>query len=447
MYLHCNTENAYNGEVVPQGDILVKTSLKYGSTTFPIELNAQVLTSTPPQDLPDPKEEICRALESPIASPPLSEIISPGERVAIVTSDITRYTGSEIYLPILIEELNRCGIPDHDIEIVIALGIHRKQSAEEHRKILGSLYGRISVYDHECDDPEQLVDLGQTSSGLPVQINRRVVAADRVIVTGTIGLHYFAGYGGGRKSLVPGVASRTTCMATHFAIFNPPEQGGRNMKACTANLDDNPVHLAILEAAKMIKPDFLLNTVLTADKQIAEVFCGELEQAHLAGCELAQTLYTASLQEAADLAIVSCGGHPKDINFIQAHKALDYGVQAVRPGGTVILLAACPDGFGNATFFDWFSYEDLDIFEKALRSRYEINGQTAWSTLSKARAWRVIMISEFNREQTEKMGMEKANNLDEALQMAYKQLPENPEIVVIPDGGTILPIIEAQNER
>ena len=421
---------------------MFKTSLKYGSTTLPIELNAQVLTSTPPQDLPDPKEEIRRALANPIASPPLSEVIFPGERVAIVTSDITRYTGSEIYLPILIEELNRCGIPDHDIEIVVALGIHRKQSAEEHRKILGSLYGRISVYDHECDDPEQLVDLGQTSSGLPVQINRRVVAADRVIVTGTIGLHYFAGYGGGRKSLVPGVASRTTCMATHFAIFNPPEQGGRNMKACTANLDDNPVHLAILEAAKMIKPDFLLNTVLTADKQIAEVFCGELEQAHLAGCELAQTLYTASLQGAADLAIVSCGGHPKDINFIQAHKALDYGVQAVRPSGTVILLAACPDGFGNATFFDWFNYEDLDIFEKALRSRYEINGQTAWSTLSKARAWRVIMISEFNREQTEKMGMEKADNLDEALKMAYKQLPENPEIVIIPDGGTILPVIK-----
>ncbi|HSR88644.1 MAG TPA: hypothetical protein VLL07_06790, partial [Pontiella sp.] len=108
---------------------------------------------------------------------------------------------------------------------------------------------------------------------------------------------------------------------------------------------------------------------------------------------------------------------------------------------TVILLAACPDGFGNPTFFDWFNYEDLDLFEKALRSRYEINGQTAWSTLSKARAWRVILVSELTHEQTEKMGMEKAATLDEALQMAYNQLPENPEIVVIPDGGTILPVI------
>jgi nickel-dependent lactate racemase len=371
----------------------------------------------------------------------MAKVIAPGERVVIVTSDITRYTGSEIYLPILVEELNRVGIVDGDIEIVIALGIHRKQTAAEHRKILGSLYNRIKVSDHECDDPNELTDLGMTSSGLPVQINRRVVAADRVIVTGTIGLHYFAGFGGGRKSLVPGVASRETCMATHFAIFNPPEQGGRNPLACTANLDGNPVHRAITEAAQMINPDFILNTVLTADKRIAKVFCGELEEAHLAGCELAKDLYTAPLDQAADMAIVSCGGHPKDINFIQAHKALDYGVHAVKPGGTVILLAACPDGFGNDTFFNWFNYEDLDIFEKALRSRYEINGQTAWSTLSKARAWRVILVSELTREQTNKMGMAKAATLDEALQMAYKPLPENPQIVVSPDGGTVLPII------
>ena len=425
---------------------MIRFNLKYGNKEIPAELNARLLSVAPPGPLPNPEQEVCQALSAPFGTPPLSEIVKPGERVVIVTSDITRYTGSEIYLPVLIDELNRCGIPDKHIEIIVALGIHRKQTATEHRKIIGPLYGRVNVYDHECDDRDELVDLGTTSSGLPLQINRRVIEADRVIVTGTIGLHYFAGFGGGRKSLVPGVASRETCMATHFAIFNPPEQGGRNPQACTANLAGNPVHQAILEAAKRVKPDFILNTVLTADKQIARVFCGELEEAHLAGCALAKDLYTVPLEQAADLAVVSCGGHPKDINFIQAHKALDYAVHAVKPGGAVILLAACPDGFGNATFFDWFNYEDLDIFEKALRSRYEINGQTAWSTLSKARTWRVILVSEFPREQTEKMGMEKATTLDQALQMAYKQLPENPEIVVIPDGGTILPVLKPRRE-
>jgi len=140
--------------------------------------------------------------------------------------------------------------------------------------------------------------------------------------------------------------------------------------------------------------------------------------------------------------VVSCGGHPKDINFIQAHKALDYAVQAVRPGGTLILLAACPDGFGNPTFFDWFRHQKLEDFEAALRRGYEINGQTAYATLCKARTWRIILVSAFSAEQTARMGMEKAGSLDQALQMAYQHLPADPAIVVIPDGGTVLPVLQ-----
>jgi nickel-dependent lactate racemase len=417
--------------------------LKYGDCRLPSPLpQATVLTARRPERLPDPTEAIRAALAAPFGTPPLTAIARAGERVVIVTSDITRETGSECYLPVLADELNRAGVADRDIAIVVGLGIHRRQTAAEHRRIAGPLYGRVLIEDHDCDDQAMLVDLGRTTSGLPVQINRRVVEADRVIVTGTIGLHYFAGYGGGRKGLVPGVASRATCMATHFAIFNPPQIGGRHPAARPANLTGNPVHEAILTAARMVAPDFLLNTVLTADKRIAGVFCGDLEQAHLAGCTLARELHTAPLAQPADLAIVSCGGHPKDINFIQAHKALDYGVQAVRPGGVVILLAACPDGFGNPTFFDWFRYQDLAAFEAALRAHYEINGQTAYATLSKARTWRIILVSRFSSEQTARMGMEKAADLDQALQMAYERLPANPATVVIPEGGTVLPVIE-----
>jgi lactate racemase len=240
------------------------------------------------------------------------------------------------------------------------------------------------------------------------------------------------------------VASRTTCMATHFAIFNPPAVGGKHRAAAPGRLEGNPVHEAILEAALMIKPDFLLNTVLAPDKQLLQVFCGELNQAHLAACAMAGDLYRLPLAAPAELAVISCGGLPKDINFIQAHKALDYGVNALRPGGTAILLAACPDGFGNATFFDWFRFQDLAQFETELRRNYEINGQTAHSTLSKARSYRVILVSSFSREQTEAMGMEKADNLDVALQMAYEKLPDKPRTVVIPDGGMVLPVVTAK---
>jgi len=419
--------------------------LGYGRERVSFDLpGAVLLTASLPGPPPNPLEEVRRSLVEPIGSPTLAEIVRPGEKIVIITSDITRYTGSELYLPILVEHLNALGVPDGDIEILIGLGIHRRQTEAEHRKILGPLLGRVKVFDHDCDNPAQLVDLGPTASGLPVQINRRVMDADRVIVTGTVGLHYFAGFGGGRKGLVPGVASRKTCMATHFAVFNPPEIGGKHPGAVTGRLSGNPVHEAILEAALKVQPDFLLNTVLTPGKRIFRVFCGDLERAHLAACDLAGELYTVPLERQADLAVISCGGYPKDINFIQAHKALDYGVNAVRPGGTVILLAACPDSFGHDTFFDWFRYQDLEDFETALRDNYQINGQTAFSTLTKARTWRVILVSGFTAAETQTMGMEKAADLDEAMAMARIGLPADPDIVVIPDGGTVLPVVKTR---
>lgn len=417
--------------------------LKYGTECWSLPLkNARLLTAATGA-APEPRGLIRRALAAPLATPPLGAICRAGERVVIVTSDITRYTGSELYLPLLVEELNRCGIGDDAIEIVIALGIHRRQSEAEHRKILGALYGRIAVFDHDCDDAAQLVDLGTTDAGIPVRVNRRVAEADRVIVTGTVGFHYFAGFGGGRKGLVPGVASRETCMASHFSVFNPPQVGGKHPRAVTGVLDGNPVHDNLLQAARMVGADFLLNTVLSPDKELLGVFCGDLEQAHLAGCQLVRDLYQVSLPAAADLAIISCGGQPKDINFIQAQKALDYGVNAVRAGGTVILLAACPDGFGHPTFFDWFRYQDLDQFEAALRENYQINGQTAHATLAKARRYRVILVSALSAGQTARMGMEKAAGLQEALDMAHAGLPAEAEIVVIPDGGMVLPRVVA----
>ena len=417
--------------------------LKYGTTSTSCKLpGAHFLQAEQLPQVAAAEQLIDEALANPIGSLPLEQIIQPGEKVAIVTSDITRYSGSEIYLPILIAELNNVGIPDVDIEIIIALGIHRKQTVKEHRKILGSLSGRIAVYDHECDDPAELVDLGMTDSGIPVQVNRRVVEVDRVIVTGTIGFHYFAGFGGGRKGLVPGVASRETCMASHFAVFNPPEVGGKHPQAVVGVMEDNPVNENLLQAARLVNLDFLLNTVLSPQKQILGVFCGDLERAHLAGCEMVRSLFQVKLSQPADLAVISCGGEPKDINFIQAQKALDYGCRVVKEGGTIIFLAACRDGFGHDTFFDWFRYQNLDKFELKLRKNYQINGQTAHAVLSKTRRFRVILISELSATETEQMGMEKAADLQSALDLVLPELEPEAEIVVIPDGGVVLPMLD-----
>jgi nickel-dependent lactate racemase len=415
--------------------------LRYGEYTLHCELpGARVLAAEAPPAPGEPAELIEAALDEPIGSPPLEEIVRGGEQLVIVTSDITRYTGSEHYLPILLDRLNRAGVRDDEVSVVIALGIHRRQTPEEHRRILGPVFGRVSVRDHDCDSEADLVLVGTTADGIEVRVNRWVVEADRLIVTGTSGFHYFAGYSGGRKALVPGVASRATCLATHFAVFNPPEVGGKHPLATTAVLHGNPVHEALLQAARMLQPDFLLNTVLSPSKEILSVHCGDLEAAHAAACRAVSELYEVPFEEPADLAVVSCGGHPKDINFIQAHKSLDNGVRALRPGGTLVLLAACPDGFGNATFFDWFRYERLNEFEAALRANYEINGQTAHATLAKTQSFRVILVSELSEEQTLGMGMEKAADLQAALALARESQPLDARAVLIPDGGSVLPV-------
>jgi len=420
----------------------MQIKLKYGKSDQQALL-PRVATQLVPPVVPvtGTSENLIRqALREPLGTASPADIFSPGEQVVIVTSDITRYTGSEIYLPILVELLNAAGIADEDISIVIALGIHRPQTGAEHEKILGPLYQRIAVYDHNCDDPAQLVDLGTTADGIPVIVNRRVAEARRVIVTGTVGFHYFAGFGGGRKGLVPGVASRATCMASHFSIFNPSPRRGKHPQAIPGVLEGNPVHRNLLEAARMLRCDLLFNTVLSPDKQIIGAYAGDLEQAHLAACRQVQQLYAVDT-EIADLAIISAGGEPKDINLIQAQKALDYGSRAVREGGTIILLAACRDGFGHPHFFPWFDYQNLDAFEDALRANYQINGQTAHALLTKARRFRVILVSGFDAASCRTMGMEKAENLPQALDLALKDLPAKAKIVVIPDGGLVLPRI------
>ena len=418
--------------------------LKYGDTTFTLHLPEQhlqgVIQARPALPAASPETIIDQALDS---HAPFFASLRSGQRVVIVTSDITRYTGSEIYLPRLIARLNQAGIADTAITIIIALGIHRRQTEHEHRKILGPLFGRIRVMDHDCDDPGRLVQIGVTTNGVPVEINRRVAEAEVVILTGTIGFHYFAGFGGSRKSILPGVASRRSCMASHFAVLNPGEGSGRNPLATTGNLDGNPVHQAMTEACAMVDPAFILNTVLAPDKRIIAAFAGDWREAFAAGCRTYAENFSYPLAKRSDLVVVSCGGFPKDINLIQAHKSMEYGCQALKDGGVMILLAQCRDGYGNATFFNWFRFRELPEFEGHLRHHYEINGQTAYATLQKAQRFRVILVSDLPAEEVRTMQMTPASDLDQALALATKLLPPDYTAYVIPEGGTVLPV--AQN--
>ena len=364
-----------------------------------------------------------------------------GERVVIVTSDITRYTGSEQYLALLVDEVNRRGIPDRDITLLIALGIHRKQTETEHRRIVGPLYDRITVVDHDCDNPDNLVFVGRTSNGIDVMVNRLAVEADRLILTGTIGFHYFAGFGGGRKALLPGISGRASCLASHFAVLHPEPGSGRNPQATTGILDGNPVHKALCEACAMVGPDLIFNTVLSPDKKIIAVFAGQWDEAHRAGCRFYAEHFSYHLQEKADLVVASCGGFPKDINLIQSHKAMEYAGRALKEGGVMVLLAQCRDGYGHQSFFTWFQHKELLEFEAALRARYEINGQTAYALLEKAKRFRIILVSDLPPEEVRAMSLTPAATLDEALVVAEQMLLPEYTAYVIPEAGTVLPVV------
>jgi nickel-dependent lactate racemase len=420
-----------------------KMKLKYGNTSFDLDLSRDRISTIiqSPDSFPDaadPETIIASAIED---CSERFQSFKPGERVVIVTSDITRYTGSELYLPLLVEKLNSIGIRDEDIAILIALGIHRKQTVQEHEKIVGSIYGRIRVIDHDCDDQDVNIFLGKTAGGIDVEVNRRVVEADRLILTGNIGFHYFAGFGGGRKSILPGVASRKSCMASHFAVLNPGEGTGKNPLAITGNLEGNPVHQAMMEACAMVNPDMILNTVVTPDKKIVAVFTGDWKKAHSDGCSYYAERFSVPISESADLVIVSCGGLPKDINFIQAHKSMEYGSRALREGGVMILLAQCRDGYGHPGFFKWFRFDNVTDFETELRRNYEINGQTAYSAMQKCRRFKIILISDLPPEEVVSMGMTPAASLTEAIECAETLLQDDYRCYVIPEGGGVLPLV------
>jgi nickel-dependent lactate racemase len=198
--------------------------------------------------------------------------------------------------------------------------------------------------------------------------------------------------------------------------------------------------MAMDEACAMVEPAFILNTVLSPEKRIIAAFAGPWREAHAEGCLYYAGKFAYPLREKGDLVVVSCGGFPKDINVIQSHKAMEYASQALKDGGVMVLLAQCRDGYGNATFFDWFRHRDLGEFESRLRSHYEINGQTAYSLLQKAQRFRIVLVSGLPPEEVRTMGMVPARTLDEAMAQVAGMLPEDFKAYVIPEGGTVLPV-------
>ncbi|NMA34197.1 MAG: nickel-dependent lactate racemase [Clostridiaceae bacterium] len=377
-------------------------------------------------------DEVRRALREPISSKRLSGIVSSGEKTVIVTSDITRPMPTRTVLPVVLEELQSAGVRYEDITVVFALGSHRKHTEEEMRYLLGDdIYEKVRCVD---SDPDRCRMLGTTSRGTPVEIFEEVADADRIICLGNIEYHYFAGYSGGAKAIMPGVSTRAAIQANHSAMIRDEARAGA--------LDGNPVRKDIDEVAKFVPIDFIVNVVLDENKNIIKAVAGHYLHAHREGCLFLDTLYKVTIPAKADIVITTPGGFPKDINLYQAQKALDNAKHAVRDDGIIILLASCSEGYGEKVFERWINSSDSpDSLIERIKTNFELGGHKAAAIALVEKKARVFIVSDLDRGMCERLYMEPFSGMQEALERAFSLLGPDARVLLMPHGGSTLPVV------
>ena len=388
------------------------------------------------------------ALDHPIDSPPLREIVKPGERVLVTVSDITRgWQRSDQVLPVLMETLNEAGIPDSNITIVIAVGAHRLNTEEEFVELCGKeICHRIRVLNHDCWDTKNMVYLGKTSRGTEVSVNRLAVEADRVILTGGVIYHYMAGYGGGRKSILPGLSSIKTIRQNHLLAMGPSLGSGSNPRAASGRTRGNEMHEDMMEIAGFAQPDFIVNTVPDLHGQIAGVFAGNWVSAWLDAVKLVDKIFGVEIEEEADIVIATTGGYPKDINLYQTGKTMDNAYYAMKKGGVAIIIAECQEISEPREFFQWFEYPSLLEMEKGLRENFTIAGWVALKEMECNNKGSFILLTQRdNFERVQNTRLTPVSTIDEALRLAHEKCGnKNPKITIMPQGGNTFPILRKQ---
>ena len=397
--------------------------LRWGTRAIPFEFDDNRFQVLGIADARPPLSdvEIGERLDAPIGTSAIEEIVSDGETVLIVVPDATREVGAGQIVNLLIRRLIASGINAFDIRIIFATGIHRRVTEEEKQKILTPFVTqRIKTLDHGPRDLMQIVRLDETGGGIPVELNRAVTEHDHVILVGGVSFHYFAGFTGGRKLVCPGLASSKTVSATHKLAFDC-ERLDRREGVGSGLLEGNPVHEAFDEAASRVDVSFCITTDVNEAGGIVDLHCGDLTRSHRAACNAFAERHSVEIGEKRDIVVVSCGGHPHDVNMIQAHKALEAAAAACNGGGMIVLLAECPEGLGRADFLSWFDAPDRHALARRLCESYQVNGQTAWSLLKKTEKFDVRIVTTLPADATEKMRLVSMQSLDRTMKKVGKE--------------------------
>lgn len=428
-----------------------KIDLPYGHASFTLNLpGGEILdvVAANPVSLPQttPTQAVAQALAAPIGSPGIAGVVSPGDQICLIVPDATRmWQSPSVSVPLVVAELNKAGVKDADITILCACGTHRRMTPQEHEKLCGpDIATRIRIIDHQCGEMTEMRHLGTTSRGTPVYFNRHAVDADKIITVCGVVYHFLAGFGGGGKMLLPGIAANETVQANHKHALNNGMGSGMNPGVRPGEISGkNPFHADILEAAEMLPPAFSLNVVVNDRQEIIKAFAGDWKKAHLEACGLVGEMDGVRITRQADLTIASAGGAPKDINIYQAVKLLSNAMAATRPGGTIILLAECPEGFGNADCEHQIrDLKSMEEREAELRGRFSIGAFAGYLCAESAQKFRIILVTEMDAKLFSATGIMVVNTLETALDLAARLNGGHlPPAIVMPHGATTLPII------
>ena len=412
--------------------------LKYGKREIQLPIQdkhvIQILNPKKQKALLHPKNRLKILLKNSINSYSLKDLVNQkkAQKILIVVNDITRPTPYEVILPPLLDELDQIGIKKENITFIIATGIHRSNSPEEIKKIFGeNIFSTYQFLNHDCDDPH-LKDLGHLKSGNKLWVDPMVSNSDFIITTGVIVPHYFAGFSGGRKSILPGICGRKTIETNHSQMVHQNARAG--------NLKDNPVHQEMQEAAEKVGVDFNINVITSEHNEIIEIVAGELYKSWLKGIEICKKTYLCPITQKAEVVIASAGGYPKDINVYQAQKALDNAYQAVKPGGTIILLAECSEGYGEPTFENWIEEANTpDDIVKRLQKKFVLGGHKAYAIARAVKEIEIILISSLPDNEVRKLFFIPMENVSQALNYVKDKYGENFQAYILPSGNTVVP--------
>ncbi|MHA1731507.1 MAG: nickel-dependent lactate racemase [Promethearchaeota archaeon] len=409
--------------------------------------NLVVLHAEETPALPDPTAAVRGALENPLGSRSLEEIAKgkDARTACVVVSDATRPVPTRDILPPVLEALQRVGIGARDTTILVATGLHRPSTPRELERMLGrELAGTLHIVDHVAKDDSELVDLGTSRAGSPIKINRHFVDADLRVLTGYVDPHFFAGFAGGRKSVVPGIAGKETILANHSAR-NIASEGAR-----FGVLDGNPVHEDALDVALRVGVDFTVNVLINSKHEMTRVAAGDLVEVHekLVG-ELSGEVFR-EFDEPFDIVVCGNGGYPLDLNLYQAVKSMAIGELAVKPGGTIVCVNECSDGVGHAQFRELLNagigpaemYEKITSGEIACEDQWEI--QILARVLSRAR---VRFVSTLEPGDLGNIGLVHDSSVEGALAEALKDEGRDARVLVLPNGPARLARVHQSRKR